>query len=234
MSCLAPNGADIVLPFLGREALDHEQLFATRQIHGGDVVPQPRVVDRQAKVQAAAFAGGDAADHLRAVGDGLFGVEGALRAGEALADQAGAGVDEHGGGIDRGREALSGSAVGGHDCLRVLRTVATNVCNRFFQVANHFLRQFHACLIEAEDDGADPALDHVDHAAWSTYDNLWTFTYIANLSFNASTTIDSDNVCARHVLSVSSDITSDLHAQLACWCENERLHIAIVHIDPAE
>ncbi|GAB1395633.1 hypothetical protein MASR1M65_04100 [Saprospiraceae bacterium] len=42
----------------------------------------------------AALAGRDAADHLGAVGDGLFGVEGALRAGEALADDFGVFVDE--------------------------------------------------------------------------------------------------------------------------------------------
>jgi hypothetical protein len=37
-----------------------------------------RVEDRQVQVFGAALAGGHAADHLRAVGDGLFGVEGAL------------------------------------------------------------------------------------------------------------------------------------------------------------
>jgi hypothetical protein len=40
-------------------------------------------------VGLAALAGRDAADHLRAVGDGLFGMEGALLAGEALADDLG-------------------------------------------------------------------------------------------------------------------------------------------------
>ena len=46
------------------------------------------VEDGQADVGRAALAGGDAADDLGAVGDGLLGVEGALRAGEALADDA--------------------------------------------------------------------------------------------------------------------------------------------------
>jgi hypothetical protein len=41
-----------------------------------------------------ALAGGDAADHLGAIGDGLFGVECALRAGEALTDHLGIFVDE--------------------------------------------------------------------------------------------------------------------------------------------
>ena len=54
------------------------------------------VEDGQAEVLGPALAGGHAADHLRAVGDGLFGVEGALAAGEALADDAGGFVDENG------------------------------------------------------------------------------------------------------------------------------------------
>ena len=44
----------------------------------------------------AAFAGRHAADHPCAVGDGLLGVEGALRAGEALADDARVLIDEDG------------------------------------------------------------------------------------------------------------------------------------------
>ena len=48
-----------------------------------------RVEDRQVKVGLTAFARGDAADHLGAVCDGLFGVKGALRAGEALTDHLG-------------------------------------------------------------------------------------------------------------------------------------------------
>jgi hypothetical protein len=55
-----------------------------------------RVEDRQAQMRGAALAGRHAADHLRAIGDGLFGMEGALRAGEALADDAGVFVDENG------------------------------------------------------------------------------------------------------------------------------------------
>ena len=42
----------------------------------------------------AAFAWRHAADHAGAVGDGLLGVESALRAGEALADDAGVLIDE--------------------------------------------------------------------------------------------------------------------------------------------
>ena len=42
----------------------------------------------------AAFSGGDATDHLGAVSDRLLGVEGALRAGEALANDARILIDE--------------------------------------------------------------------------------------------------------------------------------------------
>ncbi|MOA57785.1 hypothetical protein D3C78_1820240 [compost metagenome] len=42
----------------------------------------------------AALAGGHAANHLGAVGDGLFGVESTLRAGEALADDFGVFIDQ--------------------------------------------------------------------------------------------------------------------------------------------
>src|ERR1700761_2093782 len=42
----------------------------------------------------SAFAGRDAAHHLGAVGDRLFGMEGALGAGEALADDFGVAIDE--------------------------------------------------------------------------------------------------------------------------------------------
>src|SRR5690606_18200653 len=55
-----------------------------------------RVEAREAEVFAPALAGRHAADHLRAVGDGLFGVEGALAAGDALADDAGVFFDEDG------------------------------------------------------------------------------------------------------------------------------------------
>ena len=47
------------------------------------------VENRQVEVGGATFAGRHAADHLGAIGDGLFGVEGALRAGEALTDDLG-------------------------------------------------------------------------------------------------------------------------------------------------
>src|SRR5947209_19496864 len=42
----------------------------------------------------AAFSWGHAADHLGAVGDRLLGMEGALRAGKALVDHRGLGIDE--------------------------------------------------------------------------------------------------------------------------------------------
>ena len=47
-------------------------------------------------MRRAAFAGRDAADHLGAVGDRLLGMEGAVLAGEALADDLGVLVDEDG------------------------------------------------------------------------------------------------------------------------------------------
>ncbi|MNI78444.1 hypothetical protein D3C73_1348180 [compost metagenome] len=42
----------------------------------------------------ATLARGNAADHLGAVGNGLFGVESTLRAGEALADYFGVFIDQ--------------------------------------------------------------------------------------------------------------------------------------------
>ncbi|SPO56510.1 exported protein of unknown function [Pseudomonas sp. JV551A1] len=48
----------------------------------------------QAQVGGATLAWGYAADHLGAVGDGLFGVESTLRAGEALADDFGVFIDQ--------------------------------------------------------------------------------------------------------------------------------------------
>ena len=47
-------------------------------------------------MRTAAFAGRDAADHLGAVGDRLLGMERALGAGEALADDLGIFVDKNG------------------------------------------------------------------------------------------------------------------------------------------
>src|SRR5438067_1134276 len=52
------------------------------------------VEHRQVEVLGAALPGRDAADHPGAVGDRLLGVEGALRAGEALADHGRRGIDE--------------------------------------------------------------------------------------------------------------------------------------------
>src|SRR3989337_158639 len=48
----------------------------------------------------SAFAGRHPANHARAIGDGLLGVERALRAGEALADDACVFVDEDGHGTN--------------------------------------------------------------------------------------------------------------------------------------
>src|SRR5690606_7781076 len=48
---------------------------------------------RQAQVRSATLARGNTTDHLSTVGNGLFGVEGALRAGDALADYLGVLVD---------------------------------------------------------------------------------------------------------------------------------------------
>ena len=52
------------------------------------------VEHRQIQVSGAAFARSHAANHLGAVGDGLFGVESTLRAGEALADNFGVFIDQ--------------------------------------------------------------------------------------------------------------------------------------------
>ena len=53
-----------------------------------------RVEHRQVEMLRAAFARRDAAHHLGAVGDRLLGMEGALRAGEALADDLGVAIDQ--------------------------------------------------------------------------------------------------------------------------------------------
>src|SRR5665213_1360145 len=55
-----------------------------------------RVENGKAQMGGAAFARRGAAHHLGAIGDGLFGMEGALAAGEALADDLGVLVDEDG------------------------------------------------------------------------------------------------------------------------------------------
>jgi hypothetical protein len=54
------------------------------------------VEHRQAEMRRAALARRDAADHLGAVGDRCFGMEGAVLAGEALADDLGVLVDQDG------------------------------------------------------------------------------------------------------------------------------------------
>ena len=75
----------------GRRHVDRGGGGAGRLLGLGDGVE-----DREADVGLAALSGGDAADHPGAVGDGLLGVEGALGAGQALADDAGVLVDEDG------------------------------------------------------------------------------------------------------------------------------------------
>ena len=55
-----------------------------------------RVEHRQVEVRGVTLAGRHAAHHAGAVGDRLFGMEGALRAGEALTDDLGIGVNENG------------------------------------------------------------------------------------------------------------------------------------------
>ena len=55
---------------------------------------QDRVEHRQAEMGLPALARRDAADHFRAVGDRLLGMERAVLAGEALADDLGRCVDE--------------------------------------------------------------------------------------------------------------------------------------------
>src|SRR5690606_10187640 len=52
------------------------------------------VEDGEADMSLTPFPGSDAAHHLRSVGDCLFGMEGALRAGKSLADHLGVLVDE--------------------------------------------------------------------------------------------------------------------------------------------
>src|SRR3546814_764219 len=54
------------------------------------------VEDRQVEMAGAAFARRDTPHHLGAVGDRLLRVEGSLRAGEALANDLGRGIDEDG------------------------------------------------------------------------------------------------------------------------------------------
>src|SRR5262249_58903482 len=54
------------------------------------------VEDRQAEMSGAAFARRCAANHLGAAGDRLLGMKGAILAGETLADDLGALVDENG------------------------------------------------------------------------------------------------------------------------------------------
>ena len=76
----------------GRRHIDR----ASRRRRSSSLRLAHRVEHRQAQMRGAAFAGRDAADHLGAVGDGLLGMEGALVAGEALADDLGVLVDEDG------------------------------------------------------------------------------------------------------------------------------------------
>src|SRR5262245_32315137 len=73
----------------GRRDIDRRGIGAGLGDGGGN-----RVEHRQAELDRAAAAGGDAADHAGAIGDRLLGVEGALGAGDALADDLGLAVDE--------------------------------------------------------------------------------------------------------------------------------------------
>src|SRR5262249_29257072 len=68
----------------GRIRTDFFLRFAHRVEHG------------QSQMGLAAFARRGATHHLGAIGDGLLGMEGALRAGEALADDLGVLVDKNG------------------------------------------------------------------------------------------------------------------------------------------
>src|SRR4029077_7314972 len=75
----------------GRRHIDRARRGAgllLRLVHGFE--------HRQVQMRAAAFAGRDAAHHLGAVRNRLFGMERALRAGEALADDLGILVDKNG------------------------------------------------------------------------------------------------------------------------------------------
>src|SRR5262245_50841827 len=78
----------------GRRHIDHACIGAGRL---GGVLD--RVEDGEAEMGGAARARRHPADHARAVSDRLFGMERALRAGETLADDAGALIDENGHGL---------------------------------------------------------------------------------------------------------------------------------------
>ena len=73
-----------------------------RHIDGGCIGPGRRarlvhgVENRQVQMRLPALAGGHAADHFGAIGDGLLRMKGALAAGEALADNACVFVYEYG------------------------------------------------------------------------------------------------------------------------------------------
>src|SRR5580700_349174 len=73
----------------GRRHIDHGRggaCFGTRLVH--------RVEHRQVEMLGAALSRGHAADHFCAVGDRLLGMEGTLRAGKALTNHRGAGIDD--------------------------------------------------------------------------------------------------------------------------------------------
>ena len=74
-----------------RRHIDHAGVGAGFRLGLGDGVEH-----RQPEMRRAAFARRGAADHLGAVGDRLLGMEGAVLAGEALADDLGVLVDEDG------------------------------------------------------------------------------------------------------------------------------------------
>src|SRR5688572_877879 len=75
----------------GRRHVDDGRIGAGLLARLGDGVEHWQV-----EMSRAALARRDAADHLRAIGDGLLGVKGAGLAGEALADDLGVPVDQNG------------------------------------------------------------------------------------------------------------------------------------------
>ncbi len=78
-------------------------------------------------MRAAALTRRDAADHARAVSDCLLGMERALSAGEALANDAGVFIDEDGHGLSGLRAASGRFSDFGNDLLRrIVEVVGRN------------------------------------------------------------------------------------------------------------
>src|SRR6516162_489056 len=118
----------------GRRHIDHGRIAPSR---GAGLVYG--VEDRQVKMPATAFARRDTADHLGAVGDRLLGMEGALGAGDPLADHLRRSVNK-----DRHQPASSTAAttfcaasarfsaatIGRPDCSKILLPRSTLVPSR--------------------------------------------------------------------------------------------------------